>query len=140
MISSSVIQLAVMLMNLRGKINVYVPFKGSIRHYTYRIEVEYISNFTDCAWMPITHSVLPSSCDDISTTYFQPTQLVSRYVCPSGHFVSCAIAEMCVLYICSTWTRVTLPLPPGAFSSDTQFRWKSEKNCQNCQYALDDSE
>ena len=43
------------------------------------------------------------------------------------------------MYI-SDWTRVTLPLPPGAFSSDTQFRWRGQENCQDCQYALDDGE
>ena len=41
------------------------------------------------------------------------------------------------MYI-STWTRVTLPLPPGAFSSGTQFRWRGQENCEDCQYALDD--
>ena len=40
--------------------------------------------------------------------------------------------------IFSTWTRVTLPLPPETFTSDTQFRWKGQENCQNCQYAIDD--
>ena len=35
---------------------------------------------------------------------------------------------------------MTLSLPPGAFSSDTQFRWKGQENCQSCQYALDDGE
>lgn len=40
--------------------------------------------------------------------------------------------------IFSTWTRVALPLPPEAFASDTQFRWRGQENCQNCQYAIDD--
>ena len=69
-------------MNLQGTVNVYTYMYISIciillLHY--RIEVEYISNSTNCAWMPITHSVLPNSCNDLSTTYFQPTQLVARY-------------------------------------------------------------
>ena len=65
----------------------YVSFKDP--KCSHRIEVEYISNSTNCAWMPITHSVLPNSCNDLSTTYFQPTQLVARYVCPSTFEVTC---------------------------------------------------
>ena len=37
----------------------------------------------------------------------------------------------------STWTTVTLPLPPEAFATDTQFRWSGPENCQNCEFAID---
>ena len=37
----------------------------------------------------------------------------------------------------STWTIVTLPLPPEAFTADTQFRWSGPENCQECEYAID---
>lgn len=82
MTCSLVIQPAAVLMNHQGK-NVPTYIKNMLIFMIscmYRIEVEYISNSTNCAWMPITHSVTPNSCNDLSTTYFQPMQLISRCV------------------------------------------------------------
>ena len=79
MISSLVMQPIAMLTYLQGTLEVNVcTIIDNQSSYTYRIEVEYISNSTNCAWMPITHAVIPNSCYDLSTTYFQPTQLIAR--------------------------------------------------------------
>ena len=78
MISSLVIQPVAMLTYLQGMLNTNMCTINLYSFCTCRIEVEYISNSTNCAWMPITHAVIPNSCYDLSTTYFQPTQLLAR--------------------------------------------------------------
>lgn len=100
----------------------------------YRIQVEYFSSSTNCTWRPIEQFVAPRSCDDLTTTYFQTEQLTARLL-DNTLYIKLFVYDM---YINSTWTRVTLPLPPEAFTASTQFRWTGQENCPTCQFSLDD--